>query len=479
MRDSNLTKVTFGGGSTETIMSPIVLVALVIAIVLVFTLPRRKVVAPVLIFIFLTPIGQNFNLGGLHVFAQRILILCGCIRVLFLTYGSKDFGPAGGSNAGDRLFFAWAACRALVFCIRNREFGALVNQLGFIWDFAGGYILMRHLIRDRKDILRVAKVMAVIAVVMAICMTYEHVMVTNVFGRVLGGSMTPDIRNGKVRARGVFSQEILASTFGGTLAPLFIWLWHGGKSRTAAAAGVCAAAVITLMGSSSTGVSAFLVGVGALSCWPIRKQMKMVRWGIVAGTLGLAALMKAPVWFILARVDFTGGSTGWDRANLINQFVRHFSDWWIIGTNDFTKWGYFTWDQCNQFVAEGEQGGMTTLILFITLLAWSFGKLGTARKQAQLAGASEWLPWALGAVLCAHVAGFFGISYFDQSRVWWFVTLAMVSVVANGASELKEAAPSRQNRLESTEFFQDQRFLEQCAEWALDDTGREFVPWPE
>jgi hypothetical protein len=28
--------------------------------------------------------------------------------------------------------------------------------------------------------------------------------------------------------------------------------------------------------------------------------------------------------------------------------------------------------------------------------------------------------------LCAHLAGFFGISYFDQMKNWWFATLAMI-----------------------------------------------------
>src|SRR5580704_7165372 len=131
---TNLTRVTFGGGAAETIMSPIVLVALLLAVALVFTLPRRKIVVPFLLFVFLTPMGQNFNLGGLHIFAQRILILCGCIRVLFLSAGSENSGFAGGLNTIDKVFLGWAACRAVTFCLFYRQGGALVSQFGFLWD---------------------------------------------------------------------------------------------------------------------------------------------------------------------------------------------------------------------------------------------------------------------------------------------------------------------------------------------------------
>ena len=198
--------------------------------------------------------------------------------------------------------------------------------------------------------------------------------------------------------------------------------------------------------------------------------MRTVRWGIVTAIVALSLVMNAPVWFILARVDFVGGSTGWDRANLVDMFVKHFSDWCVLGTSDFVKWGEFAWDQCNEFVAQGEQGGLATLVLFIILLSRSFSIVGTVRRRAEKSGASEWLPWSLGAVLVAHVFAFFGISYFDQSRMWWFVTLAMVAVVATDTSGSTGAVVVKPDRVESGEFFLDQRLREQPPVWALRDT---------
>src|SRR5665213_1647874 len=49
-------------------------------------------------------------------------------------------------------------------------------------------------------------------------------------------------------------------------------------------------------------------GVLVLFLWPIRKNMRVLRWGIVAVLVGLEIVMKAPVWFVLGHIDL---STGW------------------------------------------------------------------------------------------------------------------------------------------------------------------------
>jgi len=175
----------------------------------------------------------------------------------------------------------------------------------------------------------------------------------------------------------------------------------------------------------------------------------------------LAIVMKAPVWFVLAHVDFVGGSTGWDRANLIDQCVHHFSSWWLVGTADNDTWGYFTWDLCNQFVAEAVQGGLATLILFTVLVARSFRRLGVARTVSSTK-TRQWLLWSIGCIMCGHVAGFFGISYFDQIKYWWYLTLAMIPVAALAAeaSAAKRTRPASVSRLTSFDFEEESSLVE-------------------
>jgi hypothetical protein len=359
----------------------------------------------------------------------------------------SKFSPAdkifvGGFTRIDKIFLAWALCRALAFVLLYRVGGAVVNQVGFLWDALGGYFLVRYLIRSAEDIRRVARVLVVVAIMMAACMLYEQQHLINVFALLMGGQIVPNIRNGHVRSHGVFQQEIIASAFGGTLVPLFIWLWSTSKSKIDAILGLISSAIITVTASSSTGISAAALGVGTLCLFPFRRHVRWMLWGLVASMLGLALVMKAPIWFILSRVDFAGGSTGWDRANLIDQCVRHFSSWWLVGTADNDKWGFYTWDLCNQFVAEAVQGGLATLILFLVLISRSFRRIGAARKMATKR-TQEWLLWTIGCILCAHIAGFFGISYFDQMKYWWFVTLAMIpaATMAVQASAAKRPRP--------------------------------------
>lgn len=419
--------ITFGGGAAESTMTPIALVAMIIAAVLMFALPRKWVIVPLLFFTFLIPLGEQFNIGGLHLFAHRIVILCGCFRMLVKSFSANRL-LAGGFTGIDKVFLFWALCRVAAFVLLYHVGAAVLNQLGFLWDTLGGYFLVRYLIRDVDDIRRVAKVFVVIAVIMAGCMLYEQRYLTNVFGLLMGGRVMPDIRDGHIRCRGVFQQQIIASTFGGTLVPFFIWLWSTSGVRVAAVLGLTSSVIITITASSSTGISAAAIGIGALCLWPLRRHVRWILAGGVAAILGLSLVMKSPVWFALAHVDFAGGSTGWDRANLIDQCIRHFGDWWLVGTADNANWGYFTWDLCNQFVAEAVQGGLATLVLFLVLISQSFRRLCVARKRVH-DRSREWLLWTIGCILCAHLAGFFGISYFDQMKYWWFVTLAMIPAV--------------------------------------------------
>jgi hypothetical protein len=84
------------------------------------------------------------------------------------------------------------------------------------------------------------------------------------------------------------------------------------------------------------------------------------------------------------------------------------------------------WDTSNQYVAEGESGGLAAFILFILLISYSFGKLGRARKAVEGDRNREWYFWLIGCALFSHVVGFFGISYFDQTRMSWFALLVII-----------------------------------------------------
>jgi hypothetical protein len=443
----------FGGGYDGSNLHPAILMAMLLAIALILLLPRRHVIVPFLLLIFLAPAGQEIYVAGVHLFLVRILILTGWIRIAWTITSRKIALVPGGGKFIDKAFLLWAAFRAIAFILLYRDKGAFIYEAGFLWDAIGGFFLLRFLIRERTDISRTVKVFSIIALVLAVTMSYEKLHGLNAFGFV-GGHLIPQIRDGAIRAQGPFVHPILAGSFGATLLPLFFWLWKEGTSKFNAVTGIVASCIIVLACASSTPLMALIAGIIALCFWPVRRQMRRFRWAVLILLVSLHLAMKAPVWMLIARVDLVAGNSGYHRAELIDQSVKHFGDWWLVGTNDNVNWGYDMWDLGNQFVAEALTGGLATLVCFIAMISWSFGRIGDARKWARGKAKQEWLIWPLGAALFAHVVAYFGISYFDQTQFAWFALLAVIPVavdsvkksmqvpVASAVSSYSQTSPS-------------------------------------
>jgi hypothetical protein len=429
-----------GGGARETLMSPVGALMMVAAIVLMFVLPRKYIVVPVLLAAFLVPQGEGVVIGGFHLMPVRIIALFGLMQLAWLHHSSRTPVFSGGINSIDKAFLSCEIAHLVVFILLWRETGAVTNQMGLLLGTLGMYVLLRSLIRQEEDICRVLRVLAIVAALNAVGMVYERVEVRNLFGFLIGGvDSVPLIREGKIRSQGAFGHAILAGTFGAMWLPMFIGLWTYGSAKALAAVGVISSMVMVITSASSTPLMAiFGVGIGILF-WPLRRNMRMVRWAVSLSLLALHLVMKAPVWFLIARADMVGGSASFDRANLIDVFVRHFWDWWLLGTKDIGSWGWSMWDLSDTYVSQGESGGVVTLVFFIAIISHSFSRIGKARKTAR-GRKREWFLWLMGTALYANVMAFFGVSYWDQTQVAWFALLAIISV-ATGPTVGHKIAP--------------------------------------
>lgn len=451
------TNYRFGGGAAETVLSPIVLVATILAVVLIFLMPRRFVVLPFLFICFLVPATQSLVVGGVHVFVARIAVLAAFSRFAAAKVTMKESLLAGGLNMIDKVFLCWALSRCAAFMILYGHTDAAVNQFGFLWDSLGGYFVLRFAIRDEDDIRIATKAFGLIAIMIAVSMVNEKLSKSNIFG-LIGGRSVPDIRDGKVRSQGPFAHAILAGVFGATLLPLFLRLYSIGKERLLAAAGIVATAAIVITSASSTPLGAYAAGIIGMCFWPFRRIMRGIRWGIVFAILLLASFMKAPVWFLLARIDFVGGSSGYHRAMLIDQCIRRFGDWWLLGVSNNQNWGWDMWDVQNEFIVQALQGGLVALVLFVLLLTRSFGRLGNARRLVETDRRQAWLQWTLGAVMLAHVVAFFGADYFDQTKFWWFASLAIIGAATAPLLATKKRTPEADSIPSAAETAADPAF---------------------
>lgn len=421
----------FGGGVAESVFNPAVLLLILVAGVLICVLPRKQAMVAFLVASILIPMDQVLLLGGVHFPMLRLLVLFGAVRIFRDRKTSQFKIFSGGLNKIDWSVILFTAFTAINGILLFRESGAVVFQLGNLYTTFGIYFLLRFLIRDDDDILLMIRTLAYIAAFIAVIMAWEITTGHNPYA-ILGGARaalyaTLMERDDRFRALGCFGHPILAGTFGAILVPLFVLLWRKGKrDRVLAGVGIAASTVIVLTSNSSTPVLAYAAGMLAIFLWPIRRWMRAIRWGIVILLVSLHLVMKAPVWHLISRIDISGGSSGYHRYMLVDQCIRHFSDWWLIGVKSTYDWGWDMWDTANQYVGTCDASGLLPFLLFLATIVYGFKFLGNARKKAPDKKKRLFL-WSLGASLFANVVAFFGISYWDQTQVVWYGLLAAIS----------------------------------------------------
>lgn len=424
----------FGGGVSGTVLHPVVLVVVLLAGVLMCVWPRRRAIIPFLAAAILIPMDQVLLIGPAHFPMLRLLVLFGIVRIVKEIISSKAHLFSGGMNKID-----WAVIVSTVFIALNgillfQDSKAAINQLGSLYTVFGVYFLLRFLIRSEEDVWRSIQTLAWVAAIVAVVMTYELATGHNPYA-MLGGAQAANyaslaVRGDRFRAQGPFGHSILAGTFGAILMPLFVALWwKGRKYRLMAVMGSVSATVITLACNSSTPVLGYAAGVVALCLWPARRWMRAIRWGIAFTLVSLHLVMKAPVWHLISRIDLTGGSSSWHRFMLVDQCIRHFGDWWLMGVKDTSSWGFEMWDTANQYVSTCENSGLLPFLMLVGILVYGFKYVGRARRAAGKNRKTALFMWALGSALFANMVAFLGISYFDQTIVAWYALLAMISAV--------------------------------------------------
>jgi len=435
----------FGGGG-NTYLTPLALVFLVCGVLLICALPRKYVIVPLVVAGLLLPIPVTVVVGGFHFNAIRVLLLAGWLRIV-----ARREVRFGRINSLDKIVLGWALCGSVMFCLLW-GWAAVSNRLGLLYTTLGTYFLLRVLIRDKADVLRMVKTLAVVFAVLAPLLFREHLTGRNAFS-ILGAPELAQVRNGEIRSEGPFLHPVISGTLGAMMLPTFIALWwQGGRNRLIAVIGALSSVVMTVVSSSSTPLMTFAAGLLGLLLWPARRSLRWLRWGGVIALVGLQFLMKAPVWFLIAKVGGATGGSGWHRATLIDTFIRHFGEWWLYGTRNNADWGYYMWDVDNAFVNSGLQGGLVTFMLFIGLFVYGFRLVSKARRKAEKSPRDARLIWAMGCALFANTVGFFGIFYFDQSILAWYGLLAMISatgafVVNPRPEQLIETASTAERRV--------------------------------
>jgi hypothetical protein len=390
---------------------------------LMLLLPRRHALLPVVALVCYMTMGQRVLVFGLNFTMIRILLLFGFMRVI-----CRGEVQAGEFNRVDRIMLWWVLASIVTYTSLWKTGEAFVNRLGLAYDALGLYFLFRVLVRDLDDMRAVIAQFAWLVIPLAMCMLIERSTARNPFAALGGVPPETILRGGVLRCQGPFAHPILAGAFGSALLPLFVGLWWQRKKRFLALMGMVSACVIAGTAGSSGPLMAAAVGMLGVWLWSLRRHMRAVRWTIGLAILALHLAMAVPVWFIVARVGIFGGSTGYHRAILIDHAVRNFFEWWLIGTRSTAHWGYYMFDVTNQYVLIGVQGGLISLVLFVTIIVRCFSAVGRAvHEWGDEHPEAQRLAWAFGASLIVHAVNYVSVPYFDQNIVNWYLLLALIA----------------------------------------------------
>jgi hypothetical protein len=410
------------------------LIALLAAVYLIWSLPRRFAVCPILAMVCLMPLGQDLLVFGLNFYLFRIVLLVGILRVLF-----KREARELVMTRTDKIFVWWVIVSIMFGTLAKPSVGLLVNRLGDAYNAFTCYFLMRCLLVDSEDLVTSVRAMACLCVPVAALMLVEKLTGHNwcsIFGGVPEVTV---IRGDHLRCQGAFRHPILAGAFGATQFPLFVglWLYRPQYRRLALIATVCSM-IIVVAASSSGALMALVAGIGGMALWKWRAYMRSVRWAAVILILILAMVMKAPVWYLFDRLSSVIGGTGWFRSFLIDQTIAHFNEWWLFGTTYTAHWapgGEVTladpnmMDITNHYVIQGVSGGLLKLVLFIAIIVMSFKTVGRWFKNEEADSSVGILVWAAGVSLFSHSLSFVSTTYFDQIVVIWYWLLAVIASI--------------------------------------------------
>ena len=440
----------FGGGPTASAFSPIALLLVLLAGILIWLLPRAKTIAPFFLASMLIPTNQIIVINGLHFSMLKILALFAMVRVAWAKVVGKEPVFSGGINGIDAAMLILTVFTAIDGVLLWRAWGEFVFQMGQIYTPFGVYFLLRFLIRDEEDVKRTLRVWAWVAVAIAAVMICEQLTGRNPVYAALGGAenvqndlVSVFVRGNGLRSKGTFEHPLLAGTFGAISLPLFVGLWwKEKKDRMVSAMGIVSAVVIAVTAGSSTGLLGLVAGIVGLCFWVFRRQMRVIRWGIVGMLVSLHLVMNGPVWALINRMDVTGDSSADHRFGIVDNCIRHFWDWALIGTKDYGNWGWDMFDLSNQYVATADGSGLIPLIGLLAIFVYGFKYLGKTRRAAEGDTRSEWFIWAAGSALFANAVSMFGVAYWDQICVAWYATLAIISAMTLSVRAAPLAQPS-------------------------------------
>ena len=401
-----------------------IIIFLILAIFII-AVPRKYFLVPIIVGACFVPADQRIIIMNLDFTVLRLMLV-----VAFLRIGVQKWPCHFRLNRVDKLVLAWAISNAIIYSLQWLDLKACINRGGWLFDIFGIYGIFRMNIYSWAGIRLNLKIFAICSILMAFFVGIELVTGNNPF--VLLGAVHTVIReSGRYRCQGSFPHSIMAGSFWATLTPLFFGLAKTEKNKKLWWCAVAASVFCTIASASSTPILVLLIAVVLLFAYSWRCYTSTFGWSLLALLVALHIVMQAPVWHLLSRVNIIGGSTGWHRYYLIDQSIKHFGEWAVLGCRSTSHWGWGLSDITNQFILEGVRGGLLSLILFLTMIYICLQ--ASLRQSFQSKNSRDrFLAWSFWCSFIGTCVGFIGVSYFGQIIILWYMLLAIAAFFSEG-----------------------------------------------
>lgn len=385
-------------------------------------------------------LGQSISLLGLNIYPMRVLTLAAFVRVL--TRGEWSFSMLNGIDKALLLAYGY---RTIIFIMSSN--GSAINAIGLMVDVTLSYFAFRGLLGSFEDLVWFLRALAALLLPYVALLYIESSTGGNPF-TIIGGIAEHDFRSGRPRCIGSFGHASILGTFGASFLPLYIALYLTGKRRLLGMLGILLCLEIVRFSNSGGPLTCAMLAVLGWLFWFLRTKMSTVRASIIGMLILLALTMKAPLWFLPAKIsDLTGGD-GWHRSYLMDIAFRHFHQWWLTGMSVLETKSWFPYmvvtggaDLINYYLDFGIAAGVAATGLLCFLLVRAFSYLGRAleaiRSGTPVCYETEFLLWALGVVVLIHVFNWFGLVYFDQYYAVFFMQLATLSTLSHRCIEAR------------------------------------------
>lgn len=414
----------------QTTLSPFVLlVSLLFAAIILFT-RREYALVPLLVVQSFITMSQRISVAGLDFPVLRLLVCFAILRVII----RKEYAHFAVQKI-DGFAVAFGLVSMLAYFLQVPDSSSLTYSLGVFLDTIGAYFAVRLLVRDLGDVRVIAKALVPIGFILVFFFFWESTRAVNLLAQFGGVFSSPIIRDGRLRAQGAYSHPILAGSIWAGYIPIILGFWKDrGRRRPLMLLGAAAGLGISYFCASSTPIMSLAFGVFATVLYFQRKSLNDLKLLALVAMAGLTLFWNRPIWYLFAKIDVTGSSTGFFRYLLIDRFVRNWKSWIAIGIRNTYSWGADLTslgvmglaDLPNEYVLSGVRGGIVGLVLFIAIIVQAFKQTGNLLRTAP-GGEERFQYWQLGVALLVHAFNFLGVSYFGQAKFAWWLILGMIA----------------------------------------------------